>query len=78
MIKNPFLFLNKENITIKIHFDMYHGYGNLDKAIDQLSNKDKENLENLLIQKLVLIPTTCLFVKIKNCYLNIIKTFFHG
>lgn len=48
LIKNPFLFLNKENITIKIHFDMYHGYGNLDKAIDQLSNKDKEKFRKFV------------------------------
>ena len=31
LINNPLLFFDKSKITIKTHFDMYHGYGNLDK-----------------------------------------------
>ena len=42
LIKDPFLFFDKKKITIKVHFDMYHGNGNLDAAIDQMGNKDRE------------------------------------
>ena len=33
MLLNPILFFNKNKRTIKFHFDMMHGHGNLDKAI---------------------------------------------
>ena len=34
LLKNPFVFLSKKTMTIKVHYDMYHGYGELDKAIE--------------------------------------------
>ena len=41
LIRNPKLILgNKENIIT--HFDMHHGYGNLNKAIKKLDRKDRE------------------------------------
>ena len=33
--------------TIKLHFDMYHGYGNLDKAIKLLNHDEKKTLRNM-------------------------------
>ena len=48
LIKNPLIFFNKKKITIKVHFDMYHGYGNLDKAIDLLDNQNKENFRKFV------------------------------
>ena len=33
----------KSNRNIRFHFDMWHGNGNLDKAIDLLDNNDKED-----------------------------------
>ena len=41
MIKKPVLFFNKEKRNLKFHFDMMHGEGNLDKAIDLLNNNDR-------------------------------------
>ena len=41
LIKNPLPFFNENKRTIKFHFDMHHGYGNLDKAIDVLSKNDR-------------------------------------
>jgi hypothetical protein len=46
LINNPLLFFNKSKITIKTHFDMYHGYGNLDKAIDLLDVIDRQKFRN--------------------------------
>ncbi len=46
LIKNPLIFLDKKKISIKVHFDMYHGYGNLDKAIDLININDREKFRN--------------------------------
>ena len=42
MIVEPSLFFNKDKRTIKFHFDMMHGQGNLDKAIEVLDQKEKQ------------------------------------
>ena len=39
---------------------MYHGYGNLDKAIDQLTDKDKEKFRKFVNTEISLIPIICL------------------
>ena len=41
IIKEPSLLWKKDSETLKIHFDMHHGYGNLDKAISVLNNDDR-------------------------------------
>ncbi len=41
-ILNPKFFL-KKNRNIKLHFDSFHGYGNLDKAINLLDESEKED-----------------------------------
>ena len=42
LARNPYaLFSSKRNI--RFHFDMWHGNGNLDKAIDLLEDEDKED-----------------------------------
>jgi len=41
ILKNPFILFNKKDITVKVHFDMCHGYGKLDMAIDLLDNENK-------------------------------------
>lgn len=46
LIKNPLILFDKKKISIKVHFDMYHGYGNLDKAIDLIEIEDREQFRN--------------------------------
>ena len=41
-IKDPSIIINKNKHTLKLHFDMHHGYGNLAKAIEVMDNKDKD------------------------------------
>jgi hypothetical protein len=41
IIKNPSILFNKQLETISVHFDMHHGYGNLDKAIKVLEVEDR-------------------------------------
>ena len=43
LIKNPSIFFNKDKHSIKLHFDMHHGYGNLDKAINVMNDNDRED-----------------------------------
>ena len=62
MIKNPNLFLNKNKRNIQFHFDLMHGEGNLDKATALIDKVIEMILIILLIQKFLLILTTCSFV----------------
>ncbi len=43
-IFNPKYFF-KKNQNLKLHFDSFHGYGNLDKAIEMLDVKDKKDFK---------------------------------
>ncbi len=42
VIRNPKILFNLKNSSIKLHFDMHHGFGILDKAIDVLKKEDRE------------------------------------
>ena len=35
-------------MSIKVHFDMYHGFGNLDKAIDLLDVENREDFRSFV------------------------------
>ena len=48
MILNPNLFYNKNKRTIKFHFDMMHGHGNLDKAIQVMDKNEKKDFTNFV------------------------------
>ena len=41
ILVDPSVFVNEGKHSIKLHFDMHHGYGVLDKAINELSTKDR-------------------------------------
>ena len=43
IISNPNLLFGKDRETINVHFDMHHGYGNLNKAISLLESFRKQN-----------------------------------
>lgn len=45
IVKNPSLLINKSKRNIKFHFDMWHGEGNLDRAIKKLPIKEKSDFE---------------------------------
>ena len=42
LIKDPSIFYNHKKQNIKLHFDMHHGYGVLDKAINTMNLNDRE------------------------------------
>ena len=48
MIFNPSLLFDSRKRTIKFHFDMWHGDGNIDKALNLLSNEDKKDFKTFI------------------------------
>ena len=47
-VKSPSILFNKSKRNIKLHFDMHHGYGNLDKAINLLDKNDRYDFKNFV------------------------------
>ena len=45
---SPKIFLNKKKRNLKFHFDLFHGKGNLDLAIDLLDEKNKTNFREFV------------------------------
>ena len=43
LIKNPSIFFDTSKQSIKFHFDMHHGYKNLEKAISVMCEKDRSD-----------------------------------
>ena len=71
MIKNPSLFFDKNKRNIKFHFDMMHGNGNLDKAIDLLDQKDRDDFRKFVNTEVSFNPHNmfiCKSQKILNKY----------
>jgi len=48
MILSPSLFFNKKKRTLKFHFDMWHGDGNLNKAIKLLDKNDRSDFDDFM------------------------------
>ena len=62
--KNPSkLFLKK---SLKFHFDLFHGKGNLDLAIDLLDDEYKNDFKLFMNRETFLTHTICSFVKQKS------------
>ena len=60
-MRNPNLFL-KKNQSIKLHFDVFHGEGFLDRALECLEDKEKDDFKNSLTKILHLIEKIYFFV----------------
>mgnify|MGYP001170968405 FL=1 len=56
MIKNPNLFFDRNKRSIKFHFDMMHGKGNLDKAIKLLDKKDQNDFDEFVNREVSFNP----------------------
>ena len=48
LLKNPFILFNKDKENIALHFDMHHGYGNLDLAIEEVQEQDKKEFRKFV------------------------------
>ena len=76
LFKNPFIFFNSKNITIKTHFDMYHGYGNLDKAINLLDDKNRDEFRNFVNTNNSFNPYNMFVCRSKEILLNYYESIF--
>ena len=56
LLKNPSILFKLNRSTIKLHFDMHHGYGLLDKAIDVMNSKDREEFRGYVNTKTIINP----------------------
>tara|TARA_B100001057_G_scaffold380940_1_gene386724 strand:+ start:562 stop:1368 length:807 start_codon:yes stop_codon:yes gene_type:complete len=43
LLKDPSILFNKKKQNLSLHFDMHHGYGNLEKAINELDEENKSD-----------------------------------
>ncbi len=48
ILKNPSFLFNKNKRSIKFHFDLMHGDGNLDKAISLMDKNDRTNFREFV------------------------------
>ena len=76
MIKNPSLFFDKNKRNIKFHFDMMHGNGNLDKAIDLLNQRDRDDFRNFVNSEVSFNPHNMLICKSKKLLNNYYSAIF--
>ncbi len=48
ILKDPTIFFLKKKQNIKLHFDMHHGYGILDRSIKYLEKKDRNSFKKFI------------------------------
>jgi hypothetical protein len=65
MLKNPSLFFNEKKRTIKFQFDMMHGHGNLEKAINLLPAKDRGDFSHYVNSEVSFSPYNMFICKNK-------------
>ena len=73
IFKNPSFLLDSKKRNIKFHFDLMHGEGNLDKAVDLLEVNDREDFRNFVNSEVSFNPHNmfiCKSNKILNNYYN--------
>ncbi len=73
ILKKPQLIINKNLRTINFHFDMWHGKGNLKKAIDLLEKEDRDDFNHFVNTELSFNPFHMFFSnspKLVNNYYN--------
>ena len=75
MASNPALFFDEKKRNLKFHFDMMHGKGNLDRAIDLLDTNDQSSFRKFVNSEVSFNPHNmfiCKNKKILNSYYNCI------
>ncbi len=76
LLSNPQILFNKNSRNIKFHFDLMHGRNNLDKAIDLLNSKDKEEFRNFVNTEVSFNPHNMLICKSKKLLKSYYETVF--
>jgi hypothetical protein len=64
LIRDPRIFFNMEKQTVKLHFDMHHGYGNLEKAINLLDDDDRDEFRSYVENQICFNPHIMFIAKV--------------
>ncbi len=65
IVNNPTYLFNKNKRNLKFHFDLMHGNGNLDKAIDLLDDNNKKDFKNYVNSNVSFNPHNMFICKSK-------------
>ncbi|MBL6857611.1 MAG: DUF4422 domain-containing protein [Pelagibacteraceae bacterium] len=76
IIREPSLLFNKNKRTIKFHFDMMHGNGNLDKAIQILNTKDRNDFNDFVNTEVSFNPHNMFICKNKDILYSYYESLF--
>jgi hypothetical protein len=76
MALQPSLFFNKKKRTLKFHFDMMHGQGNLNKAIQVLNKKDKEDFNDFVNSEVSFNPHNMFICRNKDILFSYYESLF--
>ena len=74
-VQNPKKIFRKNERTIKFHFDLFHGKGNLDAAIDLLDDKNREDFRKFVSTRVSFNPHN-MFICKKECLTDYYETIF--
>ncbi len=66
IISNPQILFNDKLRNVKFHFDLMHGKNNLDKAIDLLDEKNKNDFKEFVNNEISFNPHNMFICKSKN------------
>jgi len=72
IIKDPSVLFNKNKRTIKLHFDMHHGYGVIEKSIKYLKKEDRDDFKKFINEETSFNPHIMFIAKkdITNLWFN--------
>ena len=76
MILNPSLIFNSKSRNIKFHFDMWHGKGNLDKAVQLLEEKEKDDFTKFINTNISFNPQNMFICRSKEILKNYYQSVF--
>jgi len=76
MLANPSFFFDKNKRTIKFHFDMMHGHGNLDKAIELLNKEDRGDFNEFVNTEVSFNPHNMFLCKNKEILFSYYESLF--
>ena len=66
ILMDPSIVNQKKKQNIRLHFDMHHGFGVLDKAIDKMNIKDRERFRKFVNTEIKFNPHIMVISKKKN------------
>jgi len=75
-IKNPLLFFSKKKRNINFHFDLMHGENNLNRAIDLLDEKNKDDFRKFVNTEVSFNPQNMFICKSKEKLKNYYEDLF--